>query len=129
MKRTLLVVLALIIVVALIWLGLGHKKKAATTTTPPPQRTAAVSISAAGFSPATLSVKAGTKVTWTNLDQKNNHRVKANPYPTGDSLPGLDSKVNMPPTSTYSYTFSSPGTYKYHDQLNPLLNGEVVVTQ
>ena len=127
MKKTLLAVLVLVIVIVA-WVSIAQKKHATNTT--PQQRTASVSITSAGFTPATLTVKTGTKVTWTNTDSaKAGHRVKADPYPTGDSLPGLDSKIDMANGATYSYTFSTPGTVKYHDQVNPLLNGEVVVTQ
>jgi plastocyanin len=128
MKRTLLAVIVLILIVAAVWAVANNhnKKKSAAGPVAP---TADVDMNAKGFTPAALTVKTGTKVTWLNVDVKNDHRVKANPYPTGESLPGLDSKVNMPPHSTYTYTFSTAGTYKYHDQLNPLLNGEVVVTQ
>jgi plastocyanin len=129
MKKFWLAVLIIVVVIGIAWLAVSNKNKSKTASAA--QRTAIVSISASGFSPATVTVKPGTKVTWVNTDSAKNasHRVKADPYPSGDSLPGLDSQVDMADGATYSYLFSTSGTFKYHDQVNPLLNGEVVVTQ
>ena len=69
------------------------------------------------FGPQELKVKAGTTVTWTNEDDiphtvvsPNNFRSKA-----------LDTDA------TYSFTFTTPGTYKYFCSLHPHMTGTVVV--
>lgn len=85
-----------------------------------------VQITKDGFIPSTLAIPDGTTVTWQNLDN-NPHQVQANPYPTGDSLPGLHSKTVLGPGATYSYTFHKSGNFGYHDQLHPTTNGEVDV--
>lgn len=84
-----------------------------------------VQITKDGFVPSTMAVPDGTTVTWQNLDDKP-HRIQANPFPTGDSLPQLHSTV-LGPGSTYSYTFHKSGNIGYHDQLHPTTNGEVDV--
>jgi plastocyanin len=88
--------------------------------------TAQVEITADGFSPQTLSVPVGTKVTWVNKDSSP-HRVASNPYPDNTGLPGLDSKTPLGPQASYSYTFTTSGSFDYHDQYQPTTNGEVIV--
>ena len=69
------------------------------------------------FGPQELKIKAGTTVTWTNEDDiphtvvsLNNFRSKA-----------LDSE------DKYSFTFTTPGTYKYFCSLHPHMTGTIVV--
>ncbi len=86
-----------------------------------------VSITPTGFFPQEIHIKKGQTLTWTNSDASKAHEVKADPYPTGDSLPNLDSGP-LNNTDSYTYTFEKPGTYTYHDQQDPFkLKGTVVV--
>lgn len=78
---------------------------------------AAVKIGNFTFGPQELKVKAGTTVTWTNEDDiphtvvsPNNFRSKA-----------LDTDGG------YSFTFTTPGTYKYFCSLHPHMTGTIVV--
>ena len=91
------------------------------------QRTAVVSITKDGFLPATINVQKGTKITWTNNDDKP-HQLQANPHPTGESLPGLKSEI-INNKQTYEYTADTAGTFGYHDQLNPTTNGTIQVQE
>ena len=93
----------------------------AATTKPEVQ----VSISQQGFSPKSVQVKLGDMVTWIN-NGTSEHEIAADPFPTKTSLPGLDSG-QMSIGQSYQFKFTTPGTYTYHDQLNPLLSGVVVV--
>lgn len=91
------------------------------------QNSAQVEITKDGFLPATITIPKGTKVTWINKDTVV-HRVASNPHPVHDGLKGLDSKdIIGIQGGTYSYSFDTPGTYTYHDHLNPTTNGTVVV--
>jgi len=93
----------------------------------PSPQTALVTITSSGFSPATVSVAAGTQVTWTNNDTAP-HQVAADPHPLHSSIPNFDSDQLLQPGDSFSFVFETPGTYTYHDQLNPLkLLGTVVV--
>lgn len=97
-----------------------------TPATPAAVRTAAITITKDGFTPASLTVKAGTKVTWTNTDTKP-HAIASDPHPAHTGLKGLES-ANLTQKGTYSFTFTTPGSYTYHDHLNPYkLHGTVVV--
>jgi plastocyanin len=77
----------------------------------------AVSIANFAFDPASVTVKVGDTVTWTNNDSTT-HTI------TGDG--GLDSG-DVAPGSTFSKTFDKAGTYKYHCSIHPTMTGEVVV--
>ena len=78
-----------------------------------------VSIDNFTFTPQTLTVKAGTIVTWTNKDDivhgvawTNNAFAKSNALDTDDS---------------YSFTFTTPGTYHYFCYIHPRMMGSIVV--
>jgi plastocyanin len=76
---------------------------------------------------ATLSVKSGTLVTFTNKDKKA-HQPASDPHPAHDSLPGFDAQTKLAKGQSYSFLFDKEGTYTYHDHLNSLeFKGTVVV--
>jgi plastocyanin len=87
--------------------------------------TAVVRITDNGFEPTTISVKSGTKVTWINTTQAL-HQIASNPYPQNDDLPSLKSEI-LNHDQSYSYVAKTTGTFNYHDQLRPTVNGTLVV--
>jgi plastocyanin len=80
----------------------------------------AVSIDNFAFAPATLTVPAGSTVTWTNKDEEP-HTVVANDG--SFHSPGMGSQA------TFSYTFTKPGTFEYVCSIHPYMHATVVVTQ
>lgn len=88
-------------------------------------RIAVVRITDDGFEPSTLSVKQGTRIIWTNADS-GLHQIAANPYPKGTDLKGLKSEI-LNNAQTYTYTADTVGSFGYHDQLKPTINGTLVV--
>jgi len=80
-----------------------------------------VTIDNFSFTPATLTVKAGTTVTWTNQDDIP-HGIGAtnNAFPKSKALDTDDS---------YSFTFATPGTYQFFCYLHPKMVGSIVVEQ
>jgi plastocyanin len=93
---------------------------ATATTAPASGSGIQVDIANFAFSPATLTVKVGTTVTWTNQDSAA-HTV------TSDT--GLFDSGNMPQGKTFSYTFTTAGTYAYHCTYHAMMKATVVVTQ
>src|SRR5215475_7916484 len=77
----------------------------------------AVKIGNFTFGPQELRVKAGTTVTWTNEDDMPHTVVSPNNF---------RSKV-LDSDGTYSFTFTTPGTYKYFCSLHPHMTGTIVV--
>ena len=86
-----------------------------------------VSVTKSGFFPKLINIKAGQSVTWTSYDA-NPHWIASDPYPKDDKWPSLNSSGPLANNDSYSFTFDSPGTYTYHDDLHPYaLQGTVVV--
>jgi plastocyanin len=73
------------------------------------------------FSPATITVKKGATVTWTNQDGVG-HTV------TSDDGNELSSET-FSKGQTFTHTFNTVGTFQYHCQPHPYMKGTVVVTE
>lgn len=87
-----------------------------TAANPNPTTTQAVAIKNFAFSPATLTIKTGTTVIWTNADSAA-HDV------TGNDLTSL----TLNQGDTFEYTFDKAGTYDYICGLHPAMQGTIVV--
>jgi plastocyanin len=72
------------------------------------------------FAPETVTVKAGTTVTWTNHDSEA-HTVRTT------KSTAVKSDV-LATDATFSFTFTTPGEYAYHCSIHPEMHGTVVVT-
>jgi plastocyanin len=79
-----------------------------------------VSIDNFAFAPATLTVKVGSTVTWTNRDEEP-HTVAASD--------GSFHSPGMGTGATFSHTFSTAGKFDYVCSIHPSMHGTVVVTQ
>jgi plastocyanin len=91
-----------------------------TTGSAAPVAGNAVSIDNFAFAPATLTVPAGSTVTWTNRDEEP-HTVVANDG--SFHSPGMGSQA------TYSHTFPTVGKFDYVCSIHPFMHATVVVTQ
>ena len=90
----------------------GASRPAATVTK-------TVKITATAFKPATVTIATGSAIKWSNTDTKA-HQVVANS--------GAFASPTIRAGRAWTHTFSTAGTYKYHDALHPALTGKVVVT-
>jgi amicyanin len=81
--------------------------------------TTAISIDNFTFTPATVTVKAGTTVTWTNKDDIP-HGIAA----TGNAFARSNA---LDTDNSYSFTFTTPGTYQYFCYIHPHMTGTIVV--
>jgi plastocyanin len=79
----------------------------------------AVSIDNFTFTPASLTVKAGTTVTWTNRDDI--------PHGIASSDNGFKKSKALDTDDSYSFTFTTPGTFKYFCYIHPHMLGTIVV--
>ena len=70
------------------------------------------------FDPASVTIKAGESVTWTNQDPTN-HTVTADKgeFKSSDIANG----------ATFTFKFDTAGTYAYHCSIHPSMTGTVVV--
>ena len=70
------------------------------------------------FTPGTVTVKAGTTVTWTNKDDIPHAVAAVNKQFKSKTLDTDDG---------YAFTFTTPGSYEYFCSLHPHMTGTVVV--
>jgi plastocyanin len=79
----------------------------------------AVSIDNFTFTPGSLTVKAGTTVTWTNRDDI--------PHGIASSDNAFKKSKALDTDDAYSFTFTTPGTYQYFCYIHPHMVGTIVV--
>jgi plastocyanin len=84
----------------------------------PSAATAEVKIDNFTFGPQTITVPAGTTVTWTNKDDI--------PH-TSVSTEGVFKSKVLDTDEKFSYTFTKPGTYPYYCTIHPKMTGQIVV--
>jgi len=132
-------------------------KESATSPTSSLSDSAQITITAAGFDPAVLTVTVGTEVTWYNgtgathmlrfgtpyriflpLLMKNGvggsglaaGGTKPIPRTTGLPLEGSDaSSLALPPGDTFTHRFISTGVYPYFLATAPQFSGQVIVQE
>jgi plastocyanin len=80
--------------------------------------THAVAIADFAFAPATLTITAGDTVTWTNEDQIEH---------TATSTTGAFDSGLLGQGASFSFTFTTPGTYDYLCTPHPSMTGQIVV--
>lgn len=140
MNRNIGLVIAALVVLILVGVGLSYNSRNTTTSaTPTPSSTASssatstasasattsstnqsVTIKDLSFSPATLTVKKGTTVTWTNSDAMSHTVTGSNGGPSSSTLQQGDS---------YHFTFNTVGTFTYACSFHPSMHGTVIVTE
>jgi plastocyanin len=70
------------------------------------------------FTPPTLTIPVGTKVTWINHDD------------VPHIIMNTDKRFVSPVLDTderFSYTFTSPGTYTYYCSIHPKMTARIIV--
>jgi len=132
-KRSLAVAAVLLLMLA----GCGSSSKKSSTT---PSTTAsggsksttapaggakssgnAIEIKGFAFSPDSLKVSAGTKVTWTNEDSADHTSSSTDGPAKWDS-------GHLGKGKTFSFTFTKKGTYSYHCDIHTYMTGTVDVS-
>ncbi len=79
----------------------------------------AVAIDNFTFNPTALTVKAGTTVTWTNKDDI--------PHGIASSTNAFAKSRALDTDQSFSFTFTTPGTYQYFCYVHPHMVGTIVV--
>ncbi len=77
-----------------------------------------IDISDNSFNPQAATIKAGTTITWVNNDNVI-HKIAAD-Y-------GGASSADLLNGQSYSYVYRIKGIYGYHDDLNKLITGTIIV--
>jgi len=120
MKRIiLLLTLAAVVVVGTLFaVSVAGAQKHPTAKAQKPS-TKTVLIQGFRFKPAQITIKRGTKVRWINKDREP-HTATANNRKSFDS-------GRLGKGQSYTHTFKSVGTKKYHCEIHPFMRGSVVV--
>ncbi len=85
-----------------------------------------ISMTDTGFAPETVTVAAGSTVTFVNNGQAL-HWPASDVHPTHELLPGFDAGRGIATGDEYAFTFTEVGRWSFHDHLNPQFMGAVVV--
>lgn len=109
-------------VLVLVWFSLyGRNSNAPTSNPNTPGKSMsatanAVDIQNFAFSPASLTVKKGTTVVWTNNDSAP-HQIKSATFNSDRLGKG----------QTFSFTFNDAGTFEYLCAIHPSMTGKIIV--
>jgi plastocyanin len=109
---------AIVLAVLLATVAMGAKKSTDKSDKAADEKGDQVSIKDMKFSPATLTVKPGTTVTWTNKDD-HDHTVVA----SDESF----KSGNLGHGETFEHKFDKKGKFKYACSYHPRMKGTVVV--
>ncbi len=94
-----------------------------TTAQESESTSSSVEIANFAFSPASITVKKGATVTWTNKDSAVHTATSDNDAPVA-----FDSG-NLATGESFSFTFDEVGTYAYHCTPHPSMTASVTVTE
>ena len=126
MKKILLVQLSLVALAFVFAISLAdssfaaHEREIKQTTASQNNQTDEDQINIVNFSftPPTLTIPIGTKVTWINHDDEP-HLVRNTEKSFVSPVLDTDEK--------FSYTFTTPGTYNYYCSIHPVMTAKIIV--
>ncbi len=128
----------IIIVAGVVGYAIGHRNYTCPTTSsnqtmPPSNQTTppagggtqspsvnqiVVTMKNIAFNPQDVTINTGETIVWENDDNVDHHVV---------SNTGVFDSGVMTPGSSYSFTFSTAGTYAYHCSIHPSMTGTITV--
>jgi plastocyanin len=97
---------------------------------PPALGDASVKIANYSFSPGSVSIHTGEKVTWNWTGSDKNHTVTSDPgqAESFESHPGMSIITDGPPGETFSHTFTHTGKFTYYCRVHTYMTGTVNVS-
>ena len=72
------------------------------------------------FDPATLTIKTGTQVVWTNMSDA--------PHTVTSDNGTFNTSSNITEHQTFMFTFTTAGTFPYHCNIHPYMKATITVT-
>ncbi len=121
--KTILGVILLVIIVGAVYMGTRKQTPSAQLLNQPSSKTNTNAIQANtidikdfAFSPDTITVKQGTKVTWVNNDSAT-HTIKSDTFNSSDIVQG----------GIFEFTFVNKGSFNYVCGIHPSMKGKVIV--
>lgn len=89
-------------------------------------RTTTVMLTPTGFEPRLVTIRVGEVVTF-RTNRVNPFWPASNLHPSHLVYPEFDAKGPVAASGSYSFRFSSSGSWRYHDHLSPQYTGTVIV--
>lgn len=108
-----------VLLVVLIIAGIFYFNRKQSSSSQLPKATVegnAITIKNFAFNPGILTVKQGTKVTWTNQDSMT-HKIKSNTF----NSQGLNQG------DKFEFTFNDKGSFDYICSIHPSMTGKIIV--
>jgi plastocyanin len=116
-KMVIGIIAVLIIIVGALYYYSGYNYGTPSVSgTPNPQAQNQISIKNFAFGPAVLNIQVGDTVTWVNNDSAT-HRIKGGNFESSDMANG----------QSYSFKFTSAGTFDYICSIHPSMKGTIIV--
>ncbi len=119
MKRTKWISAAFAVVALGLALGAGARSKPAEAPMDKTTSGTSVKIDNFSFGPATITIPAGSTVTWTNNDDV--------PHVVSSDDNKLFKSKALDTDDRFSFTFTKPGTYNYYCAIHPKMTAKIVV--
>ncbi len=118
--------IATVLVLTVVMAACGGSSSSGGTSTPAstPSATAAgatVVIQNFSFTPHSLTVKPGTKVTWTNDDSVPHNVVSTKSIALNTTTTSVFASTTLSPGQSFSFTFSAKGVYFYECSIHKTL--------
>jgi plastocyanin len=79
-----------------------------------------------GYEPRETRIAVGENVRFVN-NSNDDVWTASGPHPAHTNFPAFDEKQESVPGTSYSFTFTEKGTWRYHNHLNPGHTGTIVV--
>lgn len=106
--------------------GLHEPTKTTLAAAAAPQaKTVTVFITNGKFSPDTVSINVNDTIVWLNKDATS-RQIMSDDHPAHLSLPDLASGT-LATNQTFSFKFTTAGTFTYHDETTPATKGKIEV--
>lgn len=118
MRTTIYTCTGLLALALVIMAGMTILKRSVSAAESKPAASTEIKIDNFSFTPASITIPAGTAVHWKNNDDiphtvvSDDHSIKSKVMDTGDD---------------FSYTFAKPGTYNYFCSIHPKMTAKVIV--
>jgi plastocyanin len=80
------------------------------------------------FTPSIVTIRQGQTVLFIN-STKEKMWIASDPHPSHSGYPGFDQKTSVGPGGTYQFTFQEIGKWGFHNHLNPVRGGRIIVKQ
>ena len=118
MRITIYLFTGFIVLALMVVAGMTMLKRSVSAAENKPASMTEIKIDNFSFTPASITIPAGTEVHWKNNDDiphnvvSDDHSIKSKVMDTGDE---------------FTYTFAKPGTYNYFCSIHPKMTAKVIV--